>query len=154
MPTAANGALMMSFTAKDAKNRLGEVFRMALAEPVLITNHGKPVVRVISALHDPIPENAQDRLDRVKHQLSCEVLSRFPVVEIKRRSLENLARWRSQGVWNLAYEQWTQILENPDDHALISYMVGMDERSNQLRQSMPYVGLVDQVTVRRIREKA
>lgn len=36
----------------------------------------------------------KDDLDRMKHRISCEVLSRFPVNTIRERSKDNLQRWR------------------------------------------------------------
>lgn len=147
---------MITFTAKEAKNRLGEVFRAAESDTVEITNHGKPVVRVLSigrSMDIDRTHNSHDVLDSMKHRLSCEVLSRFSVNEIRDRAMENLDRWRSQGTWSKSYDEWLIILKSPDDRELISSMVGTDQRSNRLRQSMPYVGLLDQSIVRRIHEE-
>jgi hypothetical protein len=92
----------------------------------------------------------KDDLDNMKHRISCEVLSRFPVNTIRERSKENLQRWRSQGTWSKSYDEWLGVLESPDDLDLISIMVGTSERSKRLRQSMPYVGMLDQTLVMQI----
>jgi hypothetical protein len=111
------------------------------------TSHAKPVVRILSVGRDDEARravNSHDVLDGMKHKISCEVLSRFSVQEIKERALENLMRWKSQGTWSMSYDEWTDILQSPDERLLISSMVGTDQKSNRLRQSMPYVGMLDQ----------
>jgi len=147
---------MLSFTSKDAKNQLGKVFRAAVIEPVEITNHGTPILRIMSVEHakNCAPErNRQDHLDVLKHRLSCEVLSRFQVGMIRDHALSNLQRWKAKGTWGEAYEEWFEIITSGDDLQLISSMIGFSQNSNRLRQSMPYVGMLDEATVRRIREE-
>lgn len=135
---------METYTAKEAKNRLGEVLRAALRNPVVITVHGKPSVRIsaVEAQQEHPQPNAQDKLDNLKHRLSCAVLATFPLEAIKRQSLQNIARWRSNGVSGPSYDAWESILRESDDMAMIKAMVGLDEHSNQLRQSIPYVGML------------
>jgi hypothetical protein len=58
------------------------------------------------------------------------------------------------GVWNSAYGEWKRLLENADDGELFSVILGRDERSNQLRQSPPYVGMLPREEVRRLNEEA
>lgn len=144
---------METFTAKDAKNRLGEVLRAALRAPVVITVHGKPSVQ-ITAVEDAqrAPPNAQAGLDTVKHRLSCAVLARFPLDEIRQRSIDNIERWRANGVTGGAYDEWMAIMGAADDRQMIAAMVGLDEKSNQLRQSIPYVGMLPKSVVRQINE--
>jgi len=147
---------MLTFTAKEAKNKLGEVFRAAESDTVEITNHGKPVVRIFSIKNSTSSKrniNSQDLLDQIKFKISCEILAQFSVDEIRQRSLENLKRWKAKGTWSLAYDDWLAILNSNDDRKLITCMVGSDERSNQLRQSMPYVGLLDKSIVKKIHEE-
>ncbi|WLI90500.1 type II toxin-antitoxin system prevent-host-death family antitoxin [Massilia sp. R2A-15] len=140
---------METYTAKEAKNRLGEVLRAALRHPVVITVHGKPSVQLTSVESTPplSPPNAQDKLDRLKHRLSCAVLANFPLEAIKRHSLANIERWRGTGVSGPAYEAWEAIILDSDEMAMIKAMVGLDERSNELRQSIPYVGMLPQSMV-------
>lgn len=93
-------------------------------------------------------------LNQVKHRISCEVLSRFPLPEIRIKAFDNLARWKSQGTWGQAYDDWLDILENGDDLMLTAAMIGSSERSEELRQSMPYVGMLDQALVAQIHADA
>lgn len=147
---------MTTYTAKEAKSRLGEVLRDALSAPVVITVHGRPSVRVSAYSEegeDRPQRNDHEILDIVKHKLSCEVLARFTVAEIKKKSVSNIERWRSQGTFGQAYADWLEILLDPDDHKLISAMVGSSDRSNQLRQSLPYVGMLDPDIVRKVNEE-
>ncbi|NHZ96057.1 hypothetical protein [Massilia sp. CCM 8734] len=78
---------------------------------------------------------------------------RFTVEEIKKKSVSNIERWRSQGTFGQAYSDWLAILLDPDDDKLISAMVGSSDRSNQLRQSLPYVGMLDPKIVRKVNEE-
>lgn len=148
---------METFTAKDAKNRLGEVLRAALRAPVVITVHGKPSVQVMAVedaerLPPRAAPNAQVALDTAKHRLSCAVLARFPLDEIRQRSIENIERWRANGVTGGAYDEWMAIIGASGDRQMIAAMVGLDEKSNQLRQSIPYVGMLPKSVVRQINE--
>jgi hypothetical protein len=79
---------------------------------------------------------------------------RNPVDEIRRRSLENLERWRSNGVWCSAYDEWREILESGEDGALYAAMVGQDQEANRLRQSPPYMGLLPDTVTEQLREEA
>jgi hypothetical protein len=53
-----------------------------------------------------------------------------------------------------AYEEWEKILKNADDGELFAVLLGRDERSNRLRQSPPYVGLLPREEVRKLNEEA
>ncbi|WP_210399003.1 hypothetical protein [Steroidobacter denitrificans] len=68
--------------------------------------------------------------------------------------LANLYRWRKQGVWGPAYEEWQEIARCDDDGALFAAMLGHDEDANRLRQSMPFVDLLSQDEVKRLHEEA
>lgn len=149
---------METYTAKDAKNRLGEVLRAALRAPVVITVHGKPSVKIMAiesqaADRPRSARNAQEDLDTVKHRLSCAVLANFPLEEIRRQSIENIARWRANGVTGGAYDEWISIIHDPDDRMMIRAMVGLDEKSNQLRQSIPYVGMLPKAIAKALDEE-
>ena len=101
----------------------------------------------------PLPKrNRHLVLDDLKHAISMEVVSRFSVDEIRKKSRENLARWKRRGTWGAAYEEWSDLLRS-DDVDLIKTMIGRDDRSNRLRQSMPYVGLLSKSVVEALREK-
>lgn len=131
---------MRTFTAKEAKTHFGELLEAARHAPVEITFHGKPHVRIVSC------EGLRHKeLDRKKHELACKVLERHPLEEIRKRSLENIARWESNGVTPLVYKEWAFLLRNGSDHELIAAMVGLSDESNRLRQSPPYVGMLKEI---------
>ncbi len=93
-------------------------------------------------------------LDELKRAISAEVISRFRPDDIRRRSLENLERWKAAGVWCSAYDEWLEILSGGDDARLYAAMVGRTGEANRLRQSMPYVGLLAKDVLEALREKA
>jgi len=68
--------------------------------------------------------------------------------------LANLHRWKKQGTWGPAYDEWQKIAQSEDDGALFSVMLGRDENAARLRQSMPFVGLLSQNEVRKLHEEA
>lgn len=148
---------MESYTAKEAKNRLGEVLRAALRAPVVITVHGKPSVCVIpfADAEEQLrsPRNLHDVLDSIKHKISCEVLASFPLPEIKARSKANILRWRANEAGDPVYDEWLAIIEDADDSKMIAAMVGLSENSNRLRQSFPYVGMLPKSLVRKFNEE-
>lgn len=93
-------------------------------------------------------------LDELKRSLSLAVIRRCTPQEIRAQCLANLHRWKNQGTWVSAYDEWTQILQKGSDGELFAAMLGRDDTSNRLRQSMPYVGLLSQEEVKRIYEEA
>jgi antitoxin component of MazEF toxin-antitoxin module len=98
--------------------------------------------------------HSQERLDELKRQLAIAVVREFSPREIRAQSLANLHRWKLQGTWVSAYDEWQEILESGADGALFAAMLGRDEQSNRLRQSLPFVGLLSQEQVSRIYEEA
>ena len=93
-------------------------------------------------------------LDELKRSLSLAVIRDFDPKEIRAQSLANLYRWKGQGTWVSAYDEWTEILQKGSDGELFNAMLGRDDNSNRLRQSMPYVGLLSQEEVKNIYEEA
>jgi antitoxin component of MazEF toxin-antitoxin module len=100
------------------------------------------------------PGSSHEALDEFKRLLSLSVVRRCSALEIRAQSLANLHRWKQQGTWVSAYDEWTQILQTGNDGELFEAMLGRDDRSNRLRQSMPYVGLLSQEEVNKIHEEA
>jgi antitoxin component of MazEF toxin-antitoxin module len=96
---------------------------------------------------------SHDALDELKRVLSLAVIRRCTAQEIRAQGLANLYRWKKQGTWVSAYDEWTGILQNGSDGELFAAMLGRDDQSNRLRQSMPYVGLLSQEEVKRIYEE-
>jgi len=99
------------------------------------------------------PGSSQELLDERKRQLAVAVVREFSPRRIRAQSLGNLHRWKKQGTWIPAYDEWQQILESDSDGALFAAMLGRDEESNRLRQSMPFVGLLSQQQVKAIYEE-
>jgi antitoxin component of MazEF toxin-antitoxin module len=97
---------------------------------------------------------SQDELDELKRRLAVAVTARCTANEIRAQSLANLERWQNAGSWVSAYDEWRQLLLTGDDGALFAAMLGRDERSNRLRQSPPYVGLLPRDEVRALNEEA
>jgi antitoxin component of MazEF toxin-antitoxin module len=95
-----------------------------------------------------------EMLDELKRSLAHAVVARFTANEIRAKSLANLHHWKTIGSWVSAYDEWLAILRRGDDGELFLAMLGRDERSNRLRQSPPYVGLLPREDVRRINEEA
>jgi antitoxin component of MazEF toxin-antitoxin module len=93
-------------------------------------------------------------LDELKRSIALAVLRRFTPREIRAQILGNLYRWRSQGTWVPAYDEWRDLASREDDAALFAAMLGRDERAVTLRQSMPFVGLLSQDEVKRLHEEA
>jgi antitoxin component of MazEF toxin-antitoxin module len=97
---------------------------------------------------------SQDELDELKRRLAVAVTARCTANQIRAQSLANLQRWQAGGAWVSAYDEWRQLLETGDDGLLFAAMLGRDERSNRLRQSPPYVGLLARDEVRALNEEA
>lgn len=104
----------------------------------------------------PFPKSGSSHevLDELKRLLSLAVVRRCTPQEIRAQSLANLYCWKKQGTWASAYDEWTEILQRGSDGELFAAMLGRDDQSNRLRQSMPYVGLLSQEEVKRIYEEA
>jgi antitoxin component of MazEF toxin-antitoxin module len=95
-----------------------------------------------------------EQLDEHKRRLAAAVVSRFTAKHIRAQGLGNLHRWKASGVWNSAYGEWQELLEHADDGELFAVLLGRDERSNQLRQSPPYIGLLSREEVSKLNEEA
>ena len=106
-------------------------------------------------IHPPgMRAGSQEGLDEHKRKLAAAVAAAFSPDHIRAHSLGNLHRWKEGGVWVSAYSEWKKILQSRDDGALFAAMLGRDERANRLRQSAPYVGLLDRDALKRLNEEA
>ena len=97
---------------------------------------------------------SQEQLDDLKLSLSLAVVRRRTAREIRAKIVANLHRWRRQGSWVSAYDEWSRIARSDDDGELYAAMLGRDENAVRLRQSMPYVGLLSQQEVKKLYEEA
>src|ERR1700730_12025237 len=62
-------------------------------------------------------------LDEHKRKLAVAVASLFTPNLIRAHSLANLHRWRRNGVWVSAYDEWKEIMETSNDGALFAVML-------------------------------
>lgn len=92
-------------------------------------------------------------LNALRSERAHEIVRRFTPREIRAKGLANLYRWKTNGTWCAAYDEWERILKDPDDGRLFAAMLGRDEDSVRLRQSAPYVGLLPADLVREMNEK-
>lgn len=93
-------------------------------------------------------------LDELRRNLSLAVVRRFEPRQIRAQILANLHRWKLQGAWVSAFDEWRAIAERGDDGELFAAMLGRDENAVRLRQSAPYVGLLAREEVQRLNEEA
>jgi antitoxin component of MazEF toxin-antitoxin module len=143
----------MKTTVRRIGNSLGVLLPKSLLESWGIGEGDQLEVSAQGVRPPHRPGSAQQRLDERKRQLAVAVVREFPTRQIRAQGLANLHRWRSQGTWVAAYDEWQHILENPSDGGLFAAMLGRDEDSNRLRQSMPFVGLLSQDQVKTIYEE-
>ena len=97
---------------------------------------------------------SREVLDELKRSIALAVVRRFTPREIRAQILANLHRWKSQGMWVSAYDEWLELARKEDDGTLFAAMLGRDERAVRLRQSAPYVGLLPREEVRKLNEEA
>jgi antitoxin component of MazEF toxin-antitoxin module len=97
---------------------------------------------------------APQALDELKRSIALAVVRDFTAAQIRAQILANLHRWRKQGAWVSAYDEWRDIARRGDDGELFAAMLGHDDTAKRLRESMPFVGLLPQSEVRRLHEEA
>lgn len=98
-------------------------------------------------------QNQHTLLDAKKLASATRVVQCCTVEQIRRKSLENIERWNSNGTWVSAHDEWRALMEHGTDQEIIAVMTGTDERCNRLRQSPPYVGLVEPVALDEVRRR-
>jgi antitoxin component of MazEF toxin-antitoxin module len=97
---------------------------------------------------------SHDTLDELKRAIALAVVRDFTPRQIRAQILANLHRWKQQDSWVPAYDEWQTLAKRNDDGALFAAMLGGDEHAVQLRQSMPFVGLLAPEQVRKLHEEA
>lgn len=90
--------------------------------------------------------NSHLLLDDLKLQLSRATLSQADLMTIRLHSLSNLNRWKSKGTWSPVYDEWLELMMYASDDCIIGIMTCEGDEPNRLRQSMPYVGMLDSET--------
>lgn len=111
-----------------------------------LTEHGVRVSRRAGFSHE--------ELDELKRRIALTVVGDFSIRQIRAQILSNLHRWKRQGMWISAYDEWQEIASRGEEGALFASMLGRDDTAVRLRQSMPFVGLLPVQQVRRLYEEA
>lgn len=117
--------------------------RLGLRTKRLITVSGS----TIALGETSAPLNRQSLLDAKKLASAVRVVQNCTVDQIRCKSLANIKRWNDKRTWVSAHDEWRLLMEKGSDQEILAVMTGTDERSNRLRQSAPYVGLVDPVSI-------
>jgi antitoxin component of MazEF toxin-antitoxin module len=97
---------------------------------------------------------SHQELDEHKRRIALAVVRGFTPREIRAQMLANLHRWKNQGTWVSAYDEWHAIAQSEDDGELFAAMLGRDENAVRLRNSFPGVGLLPVDEVQKLNEEA
>jgi len=143
---------------KVAVRRIGNSLGVIVPKPVLESwgvGEGDELELTARGIH-PVARRglSHEALDELKRSIALAVVRQFTPREIRAQILANLHRWRRQGAWVSAYDEWQDIAARGDDGELFAAMLGRDDNAVRLRQSMPFVGLLSQADVRRLHEEA
>ena len=144
----------MKLTVRRIGNSLGVIIpRSTLADWQV--DEGDALELTDRAIRAPsAPGHGHQILDELRRNLALAVVRDFTAPQIRAQILANLHRWKRQGAWVSAYDEWRGIAERNDDGELFEAMLGQDDRAVRLRQSPPYVGLLAREVVRRLNEEA
>jgi len=97
---------------------------------------------------------SQAELDELKRAIALAVVRDFSPQQIRAQIHANLHRWKQQGMWVSAYDEWQELAARAEDGALFAAMLGRDDEAVRLRQSMPFVGLLSPTQVAQLYEEA
>ena len=138
--------------------RIGNSLGVILPKPLLeswAVGEGDQLEATDKGLRPPVKGGlVPQALDELKRSIALAVVRDFTPSQIRAQILANLHRWRKQGVWVSAYDEWRDIARRGDDGELFAAMLGRDDTATRLRESMPFVGLLSQSEVRRLHEEA
>ena len=95
-----------------------------------------------------------EELDELRLKMAHAIVQRFTPAQIRAQILGNLHRWKRQGVWVSAFDEWRDLANSDDDGRLFAAMLGRHEDAVRLRQSGPYAGLLSPQEVRSLNEEA
>ena len=144
----------MKVAVRRIGNSLGVIIPKSILEEWEI-GEGDELELTARGIRPPAPAGlSHQALDELKRSIALAVVRQFTPREIRAQILANLHRWRRQGSWVSAYDEWRDIAERDDDGELFAAMLGRDDNAVRLRQSMPFVGLLPQAEVRRLHEEA
>ena len=95
-----------------------------------------------------------EELDELRLTMALAIVRQFTPGQVRAQILANLHRWKRQGVWVSAFDEWREIAKRDDDGALFAAMLGRHENAVRLRQSAPYAGLLSPQEVGKLNEEA
>jgi len=95
-----------------------------------------------------------EELDELRLTMALAIVRQFTPDQVRAQILANLHRWKRQGVWVSAFDEWREIAKRDDDGALFAAMLGRHENAVRLRQSAPYAGLLSPQEVGKLNEEA
>ena len=144
----------MKLTVRRIGNSLGVILPRATLEhwgvgegdTLQLTDRGVTVPRAAGFSHD--------ELDELKRSIALAVVRDFSPQQIRAQILANLHRWKNQGMWISAYDEWQTLAKGTEDGALFAVLLGRDDEAVRLRQSMPFVGLLQPETLKTLYEEA
>jgi antitoxin component of MazEF toxin-antitoxin module len=143
----------MKLVLRRVGNSLGIIIPKGLLDTWGV-GEGDYVEVVGDSIRRPRAGLSNDALDELKRSIAAAVTRQFSAREIRAQVLANLHRWKTQGSWVSAYDEWRELAQQEDDGALFAAMLGRDGRSVRLRQSAPYVGLLSREEVMKLNEEA
>jgi hypothetical protein len=97
--------------------------------------------------------NEHDILDEIKRRRAMAILKVATMATIRDIGLANISRWISQGVCCSAFEEWTTLLTHGSDDEIKEIMTSTSQNANRLRQSPPYVGILDEKMSKEIAQR-
>lgn len=97
-----------------------------------------------------------ERIDRRTFAL-CRILARRMELEREedinndlQKALDNIARWRRQGVHCAIYDEWERIIRQGGWKAVRKLLLERTQRGTQMRQTDPFAGILPEEIVRKI----
>jgi hypothetical protein len=93
------------------------------------------------------------RKEEYRLEVAKLILKTFPMEVIRQRSIDNMNRWKSQGGWSLAYDEWMILMTDGTDADVIEAMTGETDKASRLRSASPYPGLLDQTLVHQLKHE-
>lgn len=81
------------------------------------------------------------------------IVETFPMEVIRQHSIANIFRWKAQGTWCSAFGEWMALMTTGSDQEIIEVMTGEDENSIRLRSSSPYVGMLPQSAIHKLKHE-
>lgn len=79
-----------------------------------------------------------DRINLAANRIAARLIETDPERKGLQIALDNIARWRANGLKSPLNEQWERLIKSGDWRRLRSVMVGVDDASTRLQQNTPF----------------